>query len=370
MIVTCQRCETRFQLDDLRVPAAGARVRCSRCKHAFLALPPSASAEQTIHAAAEGALLAEAPTPPSVTEDLPEPLSSATEDEDEWQFADQAPPQPSPVHGPPSGTRADPWEGVLEDEKPPEARELDALGSPESWSFVSEEIPPLRPPRAASLAESGSRGAGVAIGRLRRPEPAATELATEPVGSPSQAFDRAGWLLTALLLLAIVHGIDWRGAPAPLRRSFPLGEGLAIEDLSLRRLENRVAGPLLVVGGVIVNPGTDAAGRAGRLVARVVSPGASAEAIAAAPRMPEMLREAPPEPSGDGGAPLLAEPLAPGARIPFEALIAGAPEAGARLELRLVPIPEAAVSVSSEKQEATAPATSVPSPPLPRPSSG
>jgi predicted Zn finger-like uncharacterized protein len=35
VIVTCEQCETQFQLDDAKVPETGIRVRCSRCKHAF-----------------------------------------------------------------------------------------------------------------------------------------------------------------------------------------------------------------------------------------------------------------------------------------------------------------------------------------------
>ena len=48
MIVTCERCETEFQLDASRVPASGARVRCSRCKHAFVVSPPTASREEAM----------------------------------------------------------------------------------------------------------------------------------------------------------------------------------------------------------------------------------------------------------------------------------------------------------------------------------
>ncbi len=40
MIVICEHCETRFKLDEGRIPAGGARVRCSRCKHAFFLPAP------------------------------------------------------------------------------------------------------------------------------------------------------------------------------------------------------------------------------------------------------------------------------------------------------------------------------------------
>jgi predicted Zn finger-like uncharacterized protein len=40
LVVVCEKCETRFHLSDERIPAKGARVRCSRCKHAFFVAPP------------------------------------------------------------------------------------------------------------------------------------------------------------------------------------------------------------------------------------------------------------------------------------------------------------------------------------------
>ena len=374
MIVTCERCNTRFQLADVRVPEGGARVRCSRCKHAFLVLPQGASAEQTIHAVAGAAVLAEAPTLPSVSVDLPVPVPLLAEDDAEWQFAE--PPEPALVRGPGPESATNPWEGVLEEEKPPETRELDTLGSPESWSFVSEEAPPLQAARPAASARptpaAESIGNAVPIGRLRAPRPAATESVPNVVVlPPSRFFERLGWALTALLLLAIVHGIAWSGpAPAVVARSLPLGDGLVVEDLSLRRLENLVSGQLLVVSGTVVNPGPVQAGRASQLRARVVGPDGAAEADATAPRTSQALREAPPEAARSESAALLTAPLSAGGRIPFEAVVEKPPQGDLRLELRLESAPEAAVSGSSEEGKATLPATGAPFPPPPLPSSG
>jgi len=36
MIIQCDKCKTRFKLDDSRVTDAGIRVRCSRCSHTFV----------------------------------------------------------------------------------------------------------------------------------------------------------------------------------------------------------------------------------------------------------------------------------------------------------------------------------------------
>lgn len=50
MIITCPECLTKFKLDDGRVPAGGAKVRCSKCQHVFQvqkepSQPPAPSVE-------------------------------------------------------------------------------------------------------------------------------------------------------------------------------------------------------------------------------------------------------------------------------------------------------------------------------------
>ncbi len=35
MIITCPQCQTKFHLDEARVPERGAQARCSRCQHIF-----------------------------------------------------------------------------------------------------------------------------------------------------------------------------------------------------------------------------------------------------------------------------------------------------------------------------------------------
>ncbi|MCF8076152.1 MAG: zinc-ribbon domain-containing protein [Desulfotignum sp.] len=45
MIITCEKCETRFNLDESLLDADGSTVRCSRCQHIFTAFPPPAKPE-------------------------------------------------------------------------------------------------------------------------------------------------------------------------------------------------------------------------------------------------------------------------------------------------------------------------------------
>lgn len=45
MIITCEKCATRFTLDEFLLDAAGSTVRCSRCQHIFTAFPPPLESE-------------------------------------------------------------------------------------------------------------------------------------------------------------------------------------------------------------------------------------------------------------------------------------------------------------------------------------
>ena len=48
MIVTCASCLTKFNLDEAKIPARGAKVRCSRCKHVFFVAPPATPKEEIV----------------------------------------------------------------------------------------------------------------------------------------------------------------------------------------------------------------------------------------------------------------------------------------------------------------------------------
>lgn len=52
MIVTCEQCRTDFQLDDRYMRPGGTRVRCSVCRHVFIARPASGPVSASAHAAA------------------------------------------------------------------------------------------------------------------------------------------------------------------------------------------------------------------------------------------------------------------------------------------------------------------------------
>ncbi len=49
MVITCQQCDARLQLDDVKVPARPFTVRCPKCQHSINAQPPAALAEPPPH---------------------------------------------------------------------------------------------------------------------------------------------------------------------------------------------------------------------------------------------------------------------------------------------------------------------------------
>lgn len=84
MIVACEQCNTQFKLDDSKVPEGGARVRCSRCKHAFFIHPPGHQDDVQAESLAREALeQARGSTPPAREPDLP---PSADDSESDWTF--------------------------------------------------------------------------------------------------------------------------------------------------------------------------------------------------------------------------------------------------------------------------------------------
>lgn len=98
VIVTCEECSTSFQLDEARIPATGARVRCSRCKHAFFLKKPDGTAADAIHAVVEQVVHGKSARTPAPARDLATPSTRAARDagparveieEEDWQFSQE-----------------------------------------------------------------------------------------------------------------------------------------------------------------------------------------------------------------------------------------------------------------------------------------
>ncbi|MBW2294621.1 MAG: zinc-ribbon domain-containing protein [Deltaproteobacteria bacterium] len=107
MVVECNKCSTRFQLDSSKIPDSGIRVRCSRCKHAFFLQHPSQSQASAVESVVEQAIEREGSVTPNSSEDLAAAAGSDSpgmgadqdasndpgfsEDEDDWEFNEDLP---------------------------------------------------------------------------------------------------------------------------------------------------------------------------------------------------------------------------------------------------------------------------------------
>ncbi|MCH8891572.1 MAG: zinc-ribbon domain-containing protein, partial [Myxococcales bacterium] len=91
MFVTCGKCNAEYELDDAKIPAGGARLRCTNCDHSFVIAPPEASDPQSADDLAHDALSTEAPGGAD-----PEPEEEAAPEEDfepdgesDWEFNEE-----------------------------------------------------------------------------------------------------------------------------------------------------------------------------------------------------------------------------------------------------------------------------------------
>lgn len=286
MIVVCERCSTRFQLDESRLPARGAQVRCSRCKHAFFVAPPGASADEVVEDVVAEATGPSGSTAPAATTDLDRTLFDAgaganpDRDEDEWEFNED----------PPAGSRPRPARAAAAPEpeldlpKPPppaaaeaeakaaSASALDDLGNPEDWDFggaggaagsPGEAAPPAGR-ASARPAEAEEPPVPRAAEPAARPKAAAASARSRPAGRMSNLLLEAVGYLAVVLLLGTGMGrvVERAVSAAPpgtvlSAASLPVsGDGVA--HVRVDFLENAIVGNMVVVSGerTTAPPGT------------------------------------------------------------------------------------------------------------------
>lgn len=318
MVVRCERCETRFKLDESRIPARGARVRCSRCKHAFFVTPPGAAKDALVHEVAAAAARApaekRAPEPswdleegPGATiarrrspdADTRAPGQEADDDND-WRFEDDVPgldPGATRSGLDLNGARTAPSLAAAPDANESSFAEL---GDPETWDLLAGDAPadgpspqpiaepdpeplaPSPPPASAAAAPPVARTAAApaiddgsaaaeeppapASSPRERVAPAARRTAFAPPAvvvprtlppaprHPS-ATTWAGWAGVALLVAATAWGaLRPASSGAGAVRIAPVA-GFEVSEARARIVENAASGPILVVSGRLRNPG-------------------------------------------------------------------------------------------------------------------
>ena len=395
MIVECESCRTRFRLDDAKVPATGAKVRCSRCKTAFIVHRKTASRDEAIEEVVAEATNPGATRSPDVTQDLFDVSASrattgavapsAGADEEKWEFDDDA--RPARQQAPPSATNEAP-RGEKARAPALDEEDLDSLGSPSEWNFLgagrasavaphgSQE--PAKPePRAepAPAPEKKRKPRSARAAEPRDPEPSvdvsiAHAVDDAPAERPATAVrDRlheattrvisgAAWIAaSALCLVGLGLALTPRAqleaaASAPMNATF---DG-ATHPIEVHTLESAVAGPLVVVRGQLPERALRSAGEQVR-ASWVDVNGARLEsrsALASPPREPRALRESSLERlQASHGA------LSGGAfEVVFDALPSGA--AGISLKREAVPLPVAAAAPAPPEDATTSSRLSLP----------
>jgi predicted Zn finger-like uncharacterized protein len=405
VIVDCQSCHTRFRLDESRIPATGAKVRCSRCKTAFIVQRPSAKREEVIDEVVAEATNPGAARAPAPTEDLFETTGSRTmslgepgggggsetSSDEKWEF-DEAPREASP----PLATTASARSAPNPARATHETDDLDSLGSPEGWDLLGgareiaaearfEAPAPPQPgipatPRATARQASepartftvDSSLAAAAAAEAPRAEHVAAPAWLQGARRVAQyCIDSGVWIASVGLcgvglLLALsppAESPSTGGSPGALSASLR-DEKL---DLTRRTIESGVGGSLTVVRGQL--PPSAVTARPLRLRASWLDAEGRAirglSAIAGPPLSQRKLRELSLERLREEHEAHALELTAGGA---FEAVFGVLPSGAHGIALRQEPLPVEPPAVT-QAQEAVAEAVTASSRPTARPSS-
>lgn len=147
MIIACPNCKTKYNLPDSKIPAGGAKVKCSKCAHVFKAAPPSvepedqaldllenpaAKAPQGSSQAFEEAFdeaVSQAPKPAAKPKPKPAPAPEP-EPEEEEPVEEEAPEEESFEEQAPAEEEVQEEEAQEEDEGPSMGGSLDLGGKP------------------------------------------------------------------------------------------------------------------------------------------------------------------------------------------------------------------------------------------------
>lgn len=87
MIISCPECSTRFRVDESKIPAQGAKIRCARCKHIFAVSPPPPEPETVAEQERPATETPRQETPPVATDTEQAPEESPS-DGDDFGFDD------------------------------------------------------------------------------------------------------------------------------------------------------------------------------------------------------------------------------------------------------------------------------------------
>ncbi len=224
MVIECQKCGTKFNIDETRIKEAGARVRCSVCKNVFEVHPPGELFVEEAHVAAGG------------KEELGKrPEAERRERRDQEIDFDRL------------------FEDSLEDLRGFEGEAAQDLEAPEEEEPAKQERPVRDVPRTAIRPDAGERYPGGG--------PSAIYYEKRPRRSHFLSI----FLVIILLLIGATAAIFF-WAPELIPDSLSIlkpGEKPEVSDVSARRLsfkdvtgsfvDSKKAGQLFVIRGMVTN---------------------------------------------------------------------------------------------------------------------
>ena len=228
MVVVCKNCDTRFNLPDEKIPAKGAKVRCSRCEHAFHVDPPRPPEARPSPGRPEDTELARPEEPSPVLEDSdlenPEFLFGVDEEDEEAGKPEEGILGAAPSEGFDLGNLGEPQ---------PELGSVDADLSPPGGLELVSEVEARDREQESEASEPGDSwdpfDDGLATPPpMRSPEPIPVRSGQ---GFAEEAFERA-------------DAFEGEAAAAPAARAKRRGPGRLAPFLAT------VVGVFLIVGGL------------------------------------------------------------------------------------------------------------------------
>ena len=291
MIIQCEKCQTRFRLDDSRVTSKGVKVRCTKCKHVFAVRKEEPDAEFL----PSGGAIAELSPPVADAETPAVPA-------EEWSFAEEsAPPSPaddstvfddttfdseparfSPLESPPHDTAQFSFDTVsfnIEEPETPvaESSTLLSFDTPADAPFSQEKIDfsdepasvavqqgspdDLKPSQEILVAPPAEPTVTPADETLTQsfPEEAAVNEQQElpPLSIPSRRKQSPVFavLITvvALLVISVLGYLGYSTLSTPKETAPPESGKISLRAVTTAFVENAAAGKLLVVSGEALN---------------------------------------------------------------------------------------------------------------------
>ena len=147
MILTCENCNTSFNLDENLLKPTGSKVRCSQCRHIFTAFPPPPPETEAPPAAVPPEPEVEEPAPPPAetaeaadAEVTPDVSMDFQEEAEEFPAAAET--QETPLAEEESTDAGEEMELGIDLEPEAEAPVEDELDLSDVEGLLDEEVPP------------------------------------------------------------------------------------------------------------------------------------------------------------------------------------------------------------------------------------